>query len=113
MLLELAAGNLYSWVAPLGKLAFQPGRLDAAVPLSRDALPANDEWFQGLWDLAMQLLDLKPENRPSMSVALLSDFFTSDKYALDVNSTPTDTATHGCQPTWYTSRLTKQLLQTC
>ena len=90
MLLELGAGNLYSWVAPVGQVAFQPGRLDAAVSLSREAFPADDDWFRGLWDLAMQLLDVKPQNRPSMSVALLSDFFTSDKFALDVNSTPTD-----------------------
>ena len=90
MLLELGAGNLYSWVAPLGNIAFQPGRQDAAAPLAREALPANDDWFQALWDVAMQLLDVKPQNRPSMSVALLSNFFTSDKFALDVSSTPTD-----------------------
>ncbi len=88
MLLELRAGCLFSWVAPIGKIAFQPGRLDAAVPLSREALPANDDWFQALWEVAMQLLDAKPQNRPSMSVALLSDFFTSDKLSLEV--TPTD-----------------------
>ncbi len=88
MLLELGAGSLYSWVAPIGMIAFQPGRLAAAVPLSREALPANDDWFQALWDVAMQLLDTKPQNRLSMSVALLSDFFTSDKLSLEV--TPTD-----------------------
>ncbi|DBB18455.1 TPA: hypothetical protein ACH3X3_000097 [Trebouxia sp. C0006] len=48
MLLELGAGYLFSWVAPIGKIAFQHGRLDAAVPLSREALPANDDWFQAL-----------------------------------------------------------------
>ncbi len=74
--------------APVGKIAFQPGRLDAAVPLSREALPVNDDWFQALWDVAMQLLDTKPQNRPSMSVALLSEFFTSDRFSLEV--TPTD-----------------------
>ncbi|KAL0045887.1 hypothetical protein WJX82_007633 [Trebouxia sp. C0006] len=88
MLLELGAGYLFSWVAPIGKIAFQPGRLDAAVPLSREALPANDDWFQALWEVAMQLLNAKPQNRPSMSVALLSDFFTSDQLSLEV--TPTD-----------------------
>ncbi len=90
MLLELGAGNLYSWLAPVGKIAFQPGRLDAAVPLSREALRDNADWFQALWDLSMQLLDSKPQNRPTMSMALLADFFTSDKFALDVNSMPTD-----------------------
>ena len=90
MLLEVGAGNLYSWVAPLGKIAFQPGRLDAAVPLLRAAVPADDDWYQALWDLVLQLLDVKPQNRPSMSVALLSNFFTSDKLALGGNSTPTD-----------------------
>ena len=45
VLLELGVGYLYSWVAPIGKIAFQPGRLDAAVPLSREALPANDDWL--------------------------------------------------------------------
>lgn len=90
MLLELGAGNLYSWVAPVGKIAFQPGRRDAAVALCREAFPANDDWFQGLWDLVMQLLDVEPQKRPSISVALLSDFFTSDKFALEANSTPTD-----------------------
>ncbi len=83
VLLELGAGCLFSWVAPIGKIAFQ-----APTPLSREALPANDDWFQALWEVAMQLLDAKPQNRPSMSVALLSDFFTSDKLSLEV--TPTD-----------------------
>ena len=88
VLLELGVGYLYSWVAPIGKIAFQPGRLDAAVPLSREALPANDHWLQALWEVAMQLLDAKPQNQPSMSVTLLSDFFTSDKLSSEV--IPTD-----------------------
>ena len=90
MLLELGASNLYSWVAPLGKIAFQPGRMEAAVPLLRDALPVDDDWFQALWDLVLQLLDVRPQNRPSMTVALLSSFFTSDKLAYGGNSMPTD-----------------------
>ena len=90
MLLELATGNLYSWVAPLGKIAFQPGRMEAAIPLTRDALPVDDDWFQALWDLALQLLNVRPHNRPSMSVALLSGFFTSDRLAFDGSNTPTD-----------------------
>lgn len=112
MLLELGGGRLYSWVAPIGKIAFQPGRLDAAVPLSREALPANDTWFQALWDVAMQLLDTKPQNRPSMSVALLSAFFTSDRFSSEITPTdrkfrtlatatwtPCDTVIQGCQLT--------------
>ena len=43
MLLELAAGNLYSWVAPLGKIAFQSGRLDAAAPVSPDTLLTDND----------------------------------------------------------------------
>lgn len=90
MLLELAAGNLFSWVGPLNQLAFQAGRLDAAVMLSRQHLPSDDTWFDGVWQLVTQLLDTSPDKRPSMDAVLMSDFFTSDKYAPDTSSTPVD-----------------------
>ena len=90
MLLELAAGKLFTWVAPLKQIAFQAGRLDAAVQLSRQDLPADDAWFEGLWKLVTQLLETAPEQRPSMDAVLMSDFFTSDKFALDTGSTPVD-----------------------
>lgn len=78
---------LYTVISSQRMCCFKTTATSLCVTL---ALPANGEWFQGLWVLAMQLLDLKPEHSPSMIVALLADFFTSDKYALDVNSTPTD-----------------------
>ena len=62
MLLELAAGKLFSWVAPLNQLVFQAGRLDAAVQLSREQLPSGDAWFDGVWQLVTQLLDTTPES---------------------------------------------------
>lgn len=71
MLLELAAGKLFTWVAPLRQIAFQAGRLDAAVRLSRQDLPADDPWFEGLWRLVTQLLDTAPEKRPSMDAVLM------------------------------------------
>ncbi len=90
MLLELAAGKLFSWVAPLNQLVFQASRLDAAVQLSREQLPSGDAWFDGVWQLVTQLLDTSPDKRPSMDAVLMSDFFTSDKYAPDTSSTPVD-----------------------
>ena len=90
MLLELAAGKLFTWVAPLRQIAFQAGRLDAAVQLSRQDLPADDPWFEGLWRLVTQLLGTAPEKRPSMDAVLMSDFFSSDKFAPDTSSTPVD-----------------------
>ena len=90
MLLELTAGKLFSWVAPLNQVAFQAGRLDAAVQLSKEQLPAGDAWFDGVWQLVVQLLDTSPDKRPSMDAVLVSDFFTSDKYAPDTSSTPVD-----------------------
>ena len=90
MLLELAAGRLFTWVPPLGQIAFQAGRLDAAVQLSRHDLPSDDPWFDGLWKLVSQLLDTAPEKRPTMDAVLMSDFFTSDKFALDTGTTPVD-----------------------
>ena len=90
MLLELAAGKLFTWVAPLRQIAFQAGRLDAAVQLSRQDLPADDPWFEGVWRLISQLLDTTPEKRPSMDAVLMSDFFSSDKFALDTCNTPVD-----------------------
>ena len=90
MLLELAAGKLFSWVAPLNQLVFLAGRLDAAVQLSREQLPSGDAWFDGVWQLVTQLLDTSPDKRPSMDAVLMSDFFTSDKYAPDTSSTPVD-----------------------
>ena len=107
MLLELGAGYLYSWVAPIGKIAFQPGRLDAAVPLSGEALPVNDDRFHALWKVAMQLLDAKPPNRPSVRVALISSPQTSclrkspqQTGNLECSTAtwmPCGTATQGCQ----------------
>ncbi|KAL3141875.1 hypothetical protein ABBQ32_004536 [Trebouxia sp. C0010 RCD-2024] len=90
MLLELAAGRLFTWVAPLQRIACQGGRLDAAVQLSRQDLPSDDPWFEGLWKLVIQLLDLAPEKRLSMDAVLLSEFFTSDKFAHDTSSSPVD-----------------------
>lgn len=62
MLLELAAGNVYTWGFSLGKIAFQPGRLDAAAPLSRAALQTDDSWLQALLDLTLQLLLVNPQH---------------------------------------------------
>ena len=53
-------------------------------------MPAGDAWFEDLWQLATQLLDKNADRRPSMAIVLLSEFFTSDKYALTSKSTPTD-----------------------
>lgn len=64
--------------------------LDAAVQLSREQLPSGDAWFDGGWQLVTQLLDTSPEKRPSMDAVLVSDFFTSDKYAPDTSSTQVD-----------------------
>lgn len=90
MLLEVTSGNLFSWLSPLNKIAFQAGRQEAPVALSRKALPSDDLWFDGLWQLLEQLLHPAPDRRPSMDLVLLSDFFTSDRFALDKNSTPID-----------------------
>ncbi len=90
MLLELAAGKLFSWVAPLNQLVFQAGRLNAAVQLSREQLPSGDAWFDGVWQLVTQLLETSPDKRPSMDAVLMSDFFTSDKHAPDTSNTPVD-----------------------
>ena len=90
MLLEVTSGNLFSWLSPLNKIAFQAGRQEAPVALSRKALPSDDLWFDGLWQLLEQLLHPAPDRRPSMDLFLLSDFFTSDRFALDKNSTPID-----------------------
>ncbi|KAL0021153.1 hypothetical protein WJX77_005864 [Trebouxia sp. C0004] len=74
MLLELGAGCLYSWATPIGKIAFQPGRLDAAVP---PYCQSTTTGCRALWDVAMQLFDTKPHNRPIIGVALLSEFFST------------------------------------
>lgn len=88
--MELGSGHLYSWTAALGQLVYQPGRLEAASVLSREAMPAGDSFWEDLWDFALQLLDKDPDRRPSMAIVQLSEFFTSDKYALSSSSTPTD-----------------------
>lgn len=77
-------------MAPLGQIAFQAGRLDAVIHLSRQDIPSDDPWFDSLWELIIQLLDTAPHKRPSMDAVLMSDFFTSDKFALDTSSTPVD-----------------------
>ncbi len=82
MLLEVTSGNLFSWLSPLNKIAFQAGRQEAPVALSRKALPSDDLWFDGLWQLLEQLLHPAPDRRPSMDLV--------DRFALDKNSTPID-----------------------
>ena len=90
MMLEVTSGNLFSWLSPLNRIAFQADRQEAPVVLSRNALPSDDPWFDGLWQLLEQLLQPAPDRRPSMDLVLLSDFFTSDRFALDKNSTTID-----------------------
>ncbi len=91
ILLELTAGKFFSWVTHLMQLAFQASVAARPEQLSRQALPANDAWFESAWQLIKQLLDQDPSKRPSMDVVLTSDFFTSDRVtAATINSTPTD-----------------------
>ena len=79
MLLELVSGKLFTWVGD--KVAYQPHRLERALTLTRDHLPADDDWFSGAWNLIEQLLTKDPSNRPSMDSVLLAPFFTSDRFA--------------------------------
>lgn len=79
MLLELVSGKLFTWVGD--KIAYQPHRLERALTLTRDHLPADDDWFTGAWNLIEQLLTKDPSSRPSMDSVLLSPFFTSDRFA--------------------------------
>ena len=92
MLIELASGQLFSWAATLGRIAFQRDRLGSPLVLAREALPSNDPWFDAIWQLAMQLLDSNADSRPSMALVLMSGFFTSDQHALmpSASYTPLD-----------------------
>lgn len=88
MLLEVVSGKLFSWVGD--KVAYQPGRLQRALTLSRNDLPIDDVWFNGAWDLVEQLLSRDPKTRPSMDAVLLSPFFTSDRFAAGTSTTNLD-----------------------